>query len=680
MFFKQVRRNAAKSRRSNELFFGSLVIAIVAFYTLLSLGDQDVMQFLKTVESDAVGKLMHLIPVVYIVSLFFVFFLVYFAYRYQLDNRRKEFGLYLMMGMRRSGLFAMLMSETIWNSLVSVLIGLPISLLLTEVISLATAKIVGIGIIGHRVSFSASAVLGTVIGFGLVQMIAMLFLCAELGQKEPRELLQTDSPDKQVSISKKRGWLCFIAGILLLIIAYLAGIFLMKSLNIIIILLICGFGASGTFLLYRGMGVFIGHRIQQKSPSKSGLFTFTARQIQENVLHQHKTLAIASLLILMALSCISFGIGIASARGSESARSVDFSIDGSEQSVSEFFSSDENAPFIAAYYPIFIGHMDTDVHEFSWGLAPALETQPKSDLRDNMIENFTGEARSPYIISQTSYNDLLRSIGKAPIEFEGNQVALYTSNGSSQDFYDILGGALEAGAYVEINDERYELLPDLYIDNIVADRKITLYSALIVPDEQCQNLIIDGGDEAFCWNVVLSDDIVQQEGLMQAIVSMGEKLTAAGLVYESYLTGIGRNLFYTVAASYLTIYLGVLFMLIANTVIGLKFLMQQRANKRRYLTLLMLGAGNEDISISAKKQIRLFFALVVGVAAFSSVFAVVSMFSSFLKLPAGASVSSVILLAGIGFLLFIMIEFVYITIVEKISRREIQALRVTDRR
>ena len=79
MFFKQVRRNAAKNRKGNGLFFGSLVIAIIAFYTLLSLGEQDLMRYLAMVESDAVAKLMALLPVVYVVSLFFVLFLVYFA-------------------------------------------------------------------------------------------------------------------------------------------------------------------------------------------------------------------------------------------------------------------------------------------------------------------------------------------------------------------------------------------------------------------------------------------------------------------------------------------------------------------------------------------------------------------------------------------------------------------------
>ena len=77
MFCKQVRRNAAKNRKGNGLFFGSLVIAIVAFYTLLSLGEQDVMRYLATIESDAVGKLMMMLPAVYAVSLFFVFFLIF---------------------------------------------------------------------------------------------------------------------------------------------------------------------------------------------------------------------------------------------------------------------------------------------------------------------------------------------------------------------------------------------------------------------------------------------------------------------------------------------------------------------------------------------------------------------------------------------------------------------------
>lgn len=678
MFFKQIQRNASKSRKDNGLLFGSLIIAIVAFYTLLSLESQDVMRFLKTMESDAVSRLMLMIPLVYVISLFFVFFLVYFAYRYQMDNRKKEFGLYLMMGMKRSRLFAMLMGETLWNSFVSILIGLPSALLLTEGISLTTAQLVGLGIIGHKMSFSIPALLGTVTGFIIVQTAAMLFLCFELSRKELMQLMQADSPDKQF-IAEKKGRIRFILGLLFLITAYGLGILMLKSFDLKITILIFVFGGAGTFLLYQGMGSFLGLQIRRNGPSQSGLFTFTGRQIQETILHQHKELAIASLLLLMALSCISFGIGIASVRGANNTRSVDFSIEGSTQDISAFLNSDENDSLIAVSYPMFLDRIDTDTHTFSWELDAALSEQPKTDLRDNIIENFNKQLEYPYIISQTSYNNLLQSINKEPIHLKKGQAALYTSIRDNPDFTNTLGSALSAGAYVKIDNKRYELLPGLYYENIVADRKITLYNAMIVSDEDYQNWA-KGSREPFSWNILLSEDSVQKNGLMQAIQSMENRLKAAGLSYESYIGGIGRNLFYTVAASYLTIYLGVLFMLIANTVIGLKFLIHQRTNKRRYITLLMLGADVNDLYNSSKKQIRLFFTLAFGVAACSAFFAISSMFTSFLKLPAGVGINSVILLSVIGFFLFFFIQLIYINIVERASKREILALKITDRR
>ena len=56
------------------------------FTPLLSLKEQDVMRYLAAVESVAVSKLFKLIPLVYMVSLFFVFFLVYFACKYQTEK------------------------------------------------------------------------------------------------------------------------------------------------------------------------------------------------------------------------------------------------------------------------------------------------------------------------------------------------------------------------------------------------------------------------------------------------------------------------------------------------------------------------------------------------------------------------------------------------------------------
>ena len=104
MFFKLAMRNSRRSRKENGLFFASLVVSIVAFYIILALSHQDVMIFLRSLESDAVNSLLQIAAVFYVFSLVMLFFLIYYASKYQLERRRHELGMYIMMGMRRSKL------------------------------------------------------------------------------------------------------------------------------------------------------------------------------------------------------------------------------------------------------------------------------------------------------------------------------------------------------------------------------------------------------------------------------------------------------------------------------------------------------------------------------------------------------------------------------------------------
>ena len=203
---------------------------------------------------------------------------------------------------------------------------------------------------------------------------------------------------------------------------------------------------------------------------------------------------------------------------------------------------------------------------------------------------------------------------------------------------------------------------------------ISLYAALIVPDEVFEE--IADSSEPFCYNIHLSKRMTEEKGLLLALSDMGEMLSARGLEYDSYLGGIGRNLFYTVASSYLTLYLGILFLLIANTVIGLKYLIWQRQNKHRYLTLIMLGADVKTLCLSTKSQIQTFFNLVLSIAVINGVFAILSMFGSFLRLPSGASFGLVALMAAAASLLFILTEFAYIHVVKRAACREIMELKL----
>ena len=296
MFYNLIKRNSKSGRKENSLYFVSLVISVVAFYVILSIENQDVMKFIKSMESDAVQKLLLLIPIFYVFSLFVLSFLVFFTTRYQLERRSHELGLYLMMGMKRSRLFFMLIAEDMVNTAVAFLAGFPIAILLTEIISLTVSRIIGLGILEHRFTVAWTAVLWTVIGIVLIKSVIMSILSGITVNKEPYVLMKnTDEGEKKRTKRQVSLFFLFI-GLIFLGIAYSLGLReglweQMRSLLWTVL-----FGITGTYFLFKGFYFLFQKALKKKT---KGLRTFTLRQLQESIFLKSGFLASCSLLLLL---------------------------------------------------------------------------------------------------------------------------------------------------------------------------------------------------------------------------------------------------------------------------------------------------------------------------------------------------------------------------------------------
>lgn len=679
MFFKHLKRSATQHRKDHALFFGSLVVAIVAFYTLLSLGEQDVMRFLKTIESDAVHALFTLVPIVYGVSLFFVFFLVYFANAYQLDRRRKELGIYLMHGMARTRLFGLLMTETLVNSAVALAMGIPIALLLTEGISLITIKMIGMGVVGHRISLSPTAIGGTAAGLYAVQLISMMMLSLQYARVEPVDLMRSAAVQKQTLLSMRKSLVYLGMGSALLVAAYITGVRYLKYFEVSKVAGILITGTLGTFLFYKGLGAMIG-RMSSRSEQQR-LFAFNRRQIQENVLNEYKAMAVSSLLVLLAIACITFGIGVIAGQGMDQ-RTADFSFYYEESKVKGILQSKEVKDHISVYYPMYIHMMKLDdagvpLYPTSYGeIINVLQEQPDHYVRNNLIDNFK-ETTSPYLLKVSSYNNLARTIGKAPMALSDHEVALFSSKMSEGDHHIYLEKVAKAGVSLKIEEASYRIRDTVIYDSLGADRGISVFWGLVVSDENYDKWAHDPAPHH--WNALLDQVRIAEKGLTGAALDVKVALDGKGLTYESYLAGMGRKLFYTVGASYLTIYMGVLFLVIANTVIGIKFLIQLRENRRRYRTLYMLGASQKDLKASVDQQIRYYFLMVFGVGGVSAFFAIWTMHTSFLRLPASMPMKNIIILTAVAFVLLLVLEYIYVYAIERTADKELAIMSSVDK-
>lgn len=683
MFSELVKRNSRRSRRENGLFFASLLIAIIAFYIILSLSHQDVIVFLKTMESDAVNRLLTLVPVLYGLTLFILFFLVYYANRFQLARRRHEFGVYLMLGMQRRKLFGMLLAEDLRSSLIALAIGLPAALLISELISLVTARLVGLGIVGHQFTLSLSAIGWTAVGFLAIKLLASLILSGKIVRQEIGALL-TETPEG----TKKQRPAAVYAAALVLGAALLAGAytFAIRGYAWSGLRYMAGtiaLGVVGTLLLFYGLRVTI-DRLARRGDRAGKLRVFNFRQIEETVIHRSGTLAISSLLILAALCC--FGAGVATARSSRAeAHTLDYTFRSDGQSLDDLRRTLAAGGLDSAFSDIFemrIGRVRTSTDYQNTVKFPALQrtidAMPVSDEQQQQLQYLLEVVSYPHLIALSSYNRLLDAAGLPELTLADNEAAVYCdSEVSSAENTALLDRLITDSAAITIDGAPFTLTGQVQSVSVVTDRSITISFALIVPDAVFDHYT--QGDYDVYLNAVLAPSATEGKSLMRAIADMNGQLDPLGLEYESYLQNLGRELFYIVAASYLTIYLAIIFLVVANTVIGVQFLMGQQKAARRYRTLVRLGAEHDTLCRAAKTQINWYFGLPVGVAAVSSVFGVRALFTGMLTAQAQRGMTDLMITAGAMILLLCVVEWIYMAAVKRSSSKYLLTLMAPER-
>lgn len=683
MFFKMLSKNSRRNRKENGLFFASLLISVIAFYMILSMSGQDVMLFLKEMESDAANRLLSLIPVFYGMTLVILFFLIYYASKFQLERRRHEFGMYLMLGMGRSRLFAMLLAEDLRNSLTALLTGLPASVLLSEVVSLVTARCVGLGIIGHQFSFSLSALVWTAAGFLAVKMAAFMILSGRISRQEIDSLLREKPEGTKKQQAPVIYALAFAGGVVCLTAAYsmaIRGTSWQQAWKMGLTLFL---GFAGTLLLFYGLRSVMA-LFGKAGEMQRKLRMFNFRQLQETVIHKSASLAVSSVLILAAL-CF-FGSGTAMARhyGNSEPHVLDYTFQNYEEEdaeqgaavIRETLKSYHLDTKFSDLIEMKVGHIRTTEdfeHAFVMdSCLDAIRKLPQGESRDQLLNNlsYTGY---PHLISLSGYNQLLRAAGEPELKLQNNEAAVYMDTQFlSVDQDGMLNKVLEKHPKTFLDGAELYLTGDVQTTALVTDRSITLSFALILPDDAfsyyTQNqyeIYLDG---------ILEREGLKDTSLMNMIYDMNQKLNQTGLSYESYLQNMGRQLFYVVAASYITIYLAIIFLIVANTVIGVQFLMSQQKTAGRYKTLIRLGAAYDILCRSVKWQINWYFGLPTIIAAVSSLFGVRALFSGLLSDRTQGSIREFMVAALAMILILCVVECIYMTAVKRSGYRYLLTL------
>lgn len=199
--------NMKKNGKVYLPFLITCVITVMMFYIVCALGMGAGMNADGMLASDAYQSIMMM--GVWIVALFAVIFLFY-TNSFLTKRRRKEFGLYNILGMEKKHLSRVIVYETIYTAFISILAGLCLGIFFGQLCALLLQKALGISVEMHFF-FSMKAVIATALVMAAIFLLIMLNNIRHIVVSKPIELMRGGEKGEK---EPKTRWLLAILGVL----------------------------------------------------------------------------------------------------------------------------------------------------------------------------------------------------------------------------------------------------------------------------------------------------------------------------------------------------------------------------------------------------------------------------------------------------------------------------------
>lgn len=214
-FSKLAATNLKKNSKSYIPYILVCIVTVAMFYIVKSLSLNPGLE--KMVGSDTLTYLMFLVSIG--VALFSVVFLFY-TNSFLVKNRKKEFGVFNILGMEKSHLVKVLGLETLYVAVISLTAGLILGIALDKVMFLLIARVIGADIVlGFFVS--SEAILTTLLLFAAIFFLVFVNSARQIKIASPVELL---SAGKVGEKEPKTKWLIAVLGLFSTVAGYIIAV------------------------------------------------------------------------------------------------------------------------------------------------------------------------------------------------------------------------------------------------------------------------------------------------------------------------------------------------------------------------------------------------------------------------------------------------------------------------
>lgn len=256
-YFRLARTGIHKNGKLYYPYILTCICMVMMFYVVAFLSVSS--EFHKMPGGSTLQSLMQFgVGVIGIFSLIFL----YYTNSFLIRRRKREFGLYHILGMGKRNLIKILFWENVITAVVSVVCGLALGVLFSKMGELAAARIVG-GSVGFGMEIRPDVMQQTVVLFLGIFFLIMLRMILHIVRSRPVELLRSESVGEK---PPRANWILAVVGIVILAAAYYIAVAIEEPVTAIFLFFVAVVMVIvATFLLFIAGSVALCRLLQKHS-------------------------------------------------------------------------------------------------------------------------------------------------------------------------------------------------------------------------------------------------------------------------------------------------------------------------------------------------------------------------------------------------------------------------------
>ncbi|EOU1218240.1 ABC transporter permease [Clostridium perfringens] len=607
MYFKLAFKNIKKSYKNYVIYFLTLIFGICIFYTFNSIESQSVMMELNEQKQSAFMMAEQLIGYFSVFIAFVLGFLIVYANNYLIKRRKKEFGIYMTLGMENGSLSKMIFLETLFIGAISLGIGVVLGIMLSQALSVLTAYMFQVDLTKFQFVFSSLGFKRTVLCFSIIYLVVLIFNFISVRKIKLIDLLTASKRNEKPTI--KNLWvsvILFLVSVGILGIAYYKVIhdgIAFASFNALGLPILLG--CIGTFIFFYSLTGFFLKVIQgNKKFYLRDLNMFVMKQISSKINTTFVSLSFICLMLFLAICTFSGGLGINRAINADLKDLTKFD-------VTFWSNSGENIESLLKEKNIDISNIAKEDSNMVMYDSEVKYSDFLSKEGMTAMKNYFPVANDNdiLVIGENGYNDTLKLLGKEPVNLKENQ---YLAVGNIDEMKKWVNESLESGKKINISGKTLEPANKKY-------ENINLYNFTMKGDILIlvvKDFLLEGLKPVSSrFNMMLKDNSNTKEELENVRDKLVESQVYSITKKEIYdnAAGLGATM------AYLGIYLGLIFIITSAVVLAIQQLTESTDNVERYRLLKEIGVDQKMINKAIFTQVGVYFMLPLSLAIVHSI-------------------------------------------------------------